>query len=129
MYKHDPLGAPTGKNISELDPTTQKVMQSALDLESTFHMSNSPTAAHLPHSALELGRAEITTSASKLEAHLQVDPLQHFSENHDMFEQLGCQVAGMGPRQCPRQFKTKSDAEADLIHAFADTMRIIPCHR
>jgi hypothetical protein len=47
-------------------------MQSALAAQSIFlDMSRSTTAGHLPHVELQLYRAETTTSASQLEAHLQ----------------------------------------------------------
>jgi hypothetical protein len=88
--------SPQERNPSELDPTTQEATHSALDtldLQPTFDMSNSPTVTHFPHSALELRRAETTTSASLPGAHLQADPLEHFSENHD----VACQVAGICP--------------------------------
>jgi hypothetical protein len=42
----------------------------------------STTARHIPHSALELRRAETTTSASQLEAQLQADAVEQFPENH-----------------------------------------------
>jgi hypothetical protein len=62
-------------------------MQSVLDIQSTFlDMSRSTTVGHLPHSALELRRAETTTSASHLEAHLQTALVELFSENHDISE-------------------------------------------
>jgi hypothetical protein len=63
-------------------------MQSALHVQSTFlDLSRSTTAGHLPHNALELCRAETTTSASQLEAHLQAAPVEKFPENYDIDEQ------------------------------------------
>jgi hypothetical protein len=63
------LGVLTGKNTSELDPATEEAMQLVLDVQSTFlGMLHSATAA------LELRRAETTTSASQVEAHLQAAP-------------------------------------------------------
>jgi hypothetical protein len=53
-------------------------------------MSHSTTAGHLSHSALQLRRAETTTSASQLEAHLQAAPVEQFPENHDTVEQSAC---------------------------------------
>jgi hypothetical protein len=56
-------------------------MQSALYIQSTFlGMSCTTTAAYLPHTALELYHAETTTSASQLEAHLQLAPVEQFPE-------------------------------------------------
>jgi hypothetical protein len=69
-------------------------------------MSRLTTAGHLPDSALELRRAETTTSVSQLEAHLQAAPVKQFSENHDIVEQSACQVADRGPRQCPRRYQS-----------------------
>jgi hypothetical protein len=89
---------PQEKKSSELDPATEEAMQSALHVQSTFQdMSLSNTAGHLPHSALELNRAETTTSASQLEAHHQAAPVGQFPENHDIIEQSACQVADRGP--------------------------------
>jgi hypothetical protein len=57
-------------------------MQSTLIVQFTFlGMSRSTTAGHLPHIPMELRRAEITISASQLEAY-------EFPENHDIVEQL-----------------------------------------
>jgi hypothetical protein len=77
-------------------------MQSALHVQSTFlDMSGSTIAEHLPHSSLELRRAETTTSASQLEAHHQAVPVEQFPGNRDIVEQSACQLADRGPRQCP----------------------------
>jgi hypothetical protein len=55
-------------------------MQSAFHVQSTFlDMSRSTTNGHLSHSALELRRAETTTSASQLEAHLQAAPVEQLN--------------------------------------------------
>jgi hypothetical protein len=61
-------------------------MNCALDVQSSL-----TTTGHLPDSALELLSAKITTSASWLEAHLQVASVQ-FPENHDIVEQSACRV-------------------------------------
>jgi hypothetical protein len=99
-------------------------MLSALHVQSTFlDMSHSITAGHLPHSALEPRFAETTTSASHLEAHLQVAPVEQLPENHDIVEQSACQQIGAHDRVSD----DSTDAEADLIPTFADSMRIIPC--
>jgi hypothetical protein len=42
------------KNPSELNPATETAMQSTLHVQSTFPMSRSPTAEHIPYSVLEL---------------------------------------------------------------------------
>jgi ferredoxin len=100
--------SPQEKNPSELDPATEEAMQSALHVQFTFlDMSCSTTVGHLPHSALELRRAETTTSASQLEAHLQAAPVEQFPEYHDIVEQSACQVADRGPRQRPRRYQLK----------------------
>jgi hypothetical protein len=66
-------------------------MQSALHVQSTFlDMSRSTIAGYLPHSALELRRAETTNSASQLKAHLQAAPVEHFTESHNIAEQSEC---------------------------------------
>jgi hypothetical protein len=54
-------------------------------------MSRSATAGHLPHTALELRRAEATTSASQLRA----AAVEHFPENHGKIERLACQVVSV----------------------------------
>jgi hypothetical protein len=103
-------------------------MQSALHVQSTFlDMLRSTTAGHLPPSALVLRRAETTTSASQLEAHLQAAPVEQFSENHDIVEQSACQIADRGLRRSPDDTNPNADAEADLIPTFADSVRITPC--
>jgi hypothetical protein len=84
-------------------------MQSALHVQSNFlDMSRSTTAGYLPHSPLELRRAETTTSTSQLEAHLQAALVEQFPENHDIVEQSASQVADSGPRQCSRRYCPKS---------------------
>jgi hypothetical protein len=40
-----------------------------------------------PHSVLELHHAETTCTASQLETHLQVAPVERFPENHDIIDQ------------------------------------------
>jgi hypothetical protein len=66
-------------------------MQSALDIQYTFmNTSRSVIAEHLPHSALELRRAEIIASASQLAVHLQAAPVEQFPENHDIVEHSAC---------------------------------------
>jgi hypothetical protein len=63
--------SPQENNPSELDALTQKAMQSAFGVHSTFmDMSRSTTAGHHPHIVQELRLAETATSASQLEAHL-----------------------------------------------------------
>jgi hypothetical protein len=65
---------PLGKNQSELHLATEEAMQSLLVIQSTFlDMLRSTIAGHLPHSMLELHRAETITqlTASQLEEHLQ----------------------------------------------------------
>jgi hypothetical protein len=57
---------------TELQPTTEEAMQSALDVQFTLLTSLSATAEHVPHTALVLRCAEATASAPQLEAHLQV---------------------------------------------------------
>jgi hypothetical protein len=64
--------SPQERNQSELDPATEVAVQKTLHVQATFQdMSRSATAGHRPRSVLELRRAETTTSASQLEAHLQ----------------------------------------------------------
>jgi hypothetical protein len=99
---------PHRKNPSELDSAIKEAMQSARHVQSTFlDMSRSTTVRHLPHSALELRRAETTTSASQQEAHLKAAPVEQFQENHDIVEESACQVAVRGPRQRPRRYQPK----------------------
>jgi hypothetical protein len=69
------------KDPSELDPTSEDAMKSALDVQSTFlDMSRSTTAGRLPHSALQFRRVETTSSASQPEADLQIAPAEQFPE-------------------------------------------------
>jgi hypothetical protein len=76
------------KSASKLDPATEKAMQSAFNVRSTFLvMSRSSTAEQLSHTALELRRAETTISASPIEAHLGAASVELFPENHDNAEQ------------------------------------------
>jgi hypothetical protein len=83
-------------------------MQSAHHVQTSFlDMSRSTTAGHLPHSALELCRAETKTSASQLQAHLQATPVEQFPENHDIVERSACQVGDSCQRQCPRRYQPK----------------------
>jgi hypothetical protein len=111
------------KNPLELDPATEKTMQSALDVQSTFpafvafsHCRESP------HSALGLRHVETTTPASRIQAH----PVKQFPESSYIVVQSACQVEGRSPRRLQR-FHLKSRAEAGLTPIFAKSMRIIPC--
>jgi hypothetical protein len=53
----------TGKTPSELDPKTEEIMQSAIEMQSTFlDMSCSTTDGHLPHSSLVLRHVDTTSS-------------------------------------------------------------------
>jgi hypothetical protein len=72
-------------------------------------MSRSNTAGHLPHSALELRRAETPAPTSQLERERQAAPVEQLphSRNHDIVHQSACQVANRGPRQCRRRFQPK----------------------
>jgi hypothetical protein len=57
-----PQVSPQEKHPLELDLVTEETMQSALDIQSTFlDMSRSVTARHLPHTAMDISHAEITT--------------------------------------------------------------------
>jgi hypothetical protein len=51
-------------------------------------MPLSTTAGNLPYSALELCRAETTSSASQLKEHLQAVQVEQLPENQDV-EQTG----------------------------------------
>jgi hypothetical protein len=71
LHQRSPFAVTTGRTPSELDPTTEKAMQSALKVQSIFlDMSHSATARQFPHITLELRPAETITPASLLEAHL-----------------------------------------------------------
>jgi hypothetical protein len=76
---------------------------------------------------MDLRHAETTTSASQLEAHLQAAPVEQFPENHDIIEQPACQVADGAHNNVPDNTSPNTDAEADLIPMFVDSIRIIPC--
>jgi hypothetical protein len=90
--------APQEKNPSDLYLATEEVMQSFLHIQSTFlDMLRSTTARYLTHSVLELHHLETITSASELEANLQVAPVEQFQENHNIVEHSACQVADTGP--------------------------------
>jgi hypothetical protein len=55
-------------------------MQLSLTVQSTFlDMSRSTTAGNIPHNALELPRAETTTSALQLEAGIRAAPIEQFT--------------------------------------------------
>jgi hypothetical protein len=128
LHKRSPSGVPTGENPSELDPATGEATQSALNVQSSFlDMSRSTTARPLLHSALELRRAETSTSASQLEGRLLAAQVERFPENRDIVERADCQIADRGPRQFPDDVWPNAEAEADLIPTFADSVRIVPC--
>lgn len=77
LLKHAPSGVLSGKYPSELDLVAWEAMQSALEVQSTFlDILRLTTAGYLPHTALELRRAEATISASQLEAHPQAAPVE-----------------------------------------------------
>jgi hypothetical protein len=108
LHTRTSSGVPTERNPSEFVLATEEAMQSALDVQSTFlDMSRPTTADNLPHSALELRRAETTISASQLEAHLQAASVEQLTENHDIVEQSACHVKVRGSRQRLRRFQPK----------------------
>jgi hypothetical protein len=82
----------------ELDLLIEEAMHSALDIQSTFlDMSHSITTRHHPHTAMDLSHAEITTSASQLEAQLQAALTEHFPESwyHWALSLSGCRHGPM----------------------------------
>jgi hypothetical protein len=99
-------------------------MQSALDIQSTFpDMSRSTIAGHLPHSALELRRAETTTSTFQLQA-----PQQNTSQK------ITISLNGQSVRQqraasdnLPDDSRPNAEAETGFIPTFADSTSVIPC--
>jgi hypothetical protein len=104
---------------------TKEAMQSSLDAHSTFlDISPSTTADQLPHCAVELRRAETTTSASQLEAHLQAAPVEQFPENRDIVGQSASQVAH---GNVPDDSRPNANAGADFIPTFTYGMKIVPC--
>jgi hypothetical protein len=78
-------------------------MQSALDFQSTFQgMLCSSTTKYLPHTVLEIRRAESTIYASQLEAYFQENQSEQVPENRYIVEQSACQVAdASSPTQAP----------------------------
>jgi hypothetical protein len=76
---------------------------------------------------LELHRGGTTTSASQLEAHLQVAPEEQFQENHDINEHSTCQVADKIHDNVPDDTSPNVDAGVDVIPTFKDSMRIMMC--
>jgi hypothetical protein len=64
---------------------TEKAIKPALGSQFTVqNMSRSTVVGHLAQSVLELSRAEIATSVSQPEAHLQAVTVELLRENHDI---------------------------------------------
>ena len=93
---------PMKKKFHKVFPATEEAVQWALHIQSTFlvvfHWS---TFWHLPHSILELHHAKITVSASQLNEHCLVNPVEQFQGNYNIIEHAVCQVPDMGPQFCP----------------------------
>jgi hypothetical protein len=74
---------------------------------------------------LEIHHAETTTSTSQLEAKFQAAQIGQFPENHDVVEELVCQVAEWGPHINVYNLSPNIDGEVACIPTFLDSMRII----
>ena len=70
-------------------------------------------------------RAEGTTSALKIEAHLQTSPVALFPDNPDVTEQSAFQTT-VAQDIFPDHTIPNVDGEVDLMPAFAGSIRIMP---